>query len=84
MNIKLTGHSEELVHEKLAQGGFRTAEEVIEHALELLHSEEELFRDQIEEGWRQAERGELLTPEQARQEMEKRKATWLANRNRRR
>jgi len=86
MNVRLTGHSEELINEELARGTFRSPEEVIERALEMLHSEEEWLqnqkdsiRDKIEEGWAQLERGEFLTAEQSLEDMEKRKAAWLAN-----
>jgi len=33
MNVKLTPHSESLLREYLAGGGYHTPEEVIEHAL---------------------------------------------------
>lgn len=36
MNVRLTPHSERLVKEQLVQGGFRSPEEVVERALELL------------------------------------------------
>jgi Arc/MetJ-type ribon-helix-helix transcriptional regulator len=36
MNIRLTPHSEEILKEQLAQGRFRSPEEVIERALETL------------------------------------------------
>jgi Arc/MetJ-type ribon-helix-helix transcriptional regulator len=36
MNIRLTPHSEEILREQLAQGRFRSPEEVIERALETL------------------------------------------------
>jgi Arc/MetJ-type ribon-helix-helix transcriptional regulator len=36
MNIRLTPHSQEILKEQLAQGRFRSPEEVIEHALETL------------------------------------------------
>lgn len=36
MNIRLNPHSEELLREQLGHGGFRSAEEVIERALETL------------------------------------------------
>jgi hypothetical protein len=40
MNVKLTPHSESLLREYLAQGGYRTPEEVIERALEILAEKE--------------------------------------------
>jgi len=36
MNVRLTPHSEDLLREYLARGGYHTPEEVIERALELL------------------------------------------------
>ncbi len=83
MNVQLTGHSEKLVNEELARRGFRSPEEVIERALELFHSEEELWRDsvheQIERGLAQFDRGEFFTAEESRADMEKRKAAWLSD-----
>jgi Arc/MetJ-type ribon-helix-helix transcriptional regulator len=40
MNVKLTPHSESLLRESLARGGYRTPEEVIERALEILAERE--------------------------------------------
>jgi Arc/MetJ-type ribon-helix-helix transcriptional regulator len=36
MNVRLTPHSEDLLREHLARGGYHTPEEVIERALEIL------------------------------------------------
>jgi hypothetical protein len=36
MNVRLTPHSEQLLKEQLAHGPFRSPEDVIEHALEVL------------------------------------------------
>ena len=36
MNVRLTPHSKELLEQQLAQGQFRSPEEVIERALEIL------------------------------------------------
>ncbi len=64
MNIHLTPESEKLVNEQLARGDFRSPEEVIEHALEVLHSEGEWIEDnkdsinnKIERAFRQFEEG---------------------------
>jgi hypothetical protein len=40
MNVKLTPHSESLLREYLARGGYHTPEEVIERALEILAEKE--------------------------------------------
>jgi Arc/MetJ-type ribon-helix-helix transcriptional regulator len=44
MNVRLNAHTEELLKEQLARGGFSSAEEVIEHALEALAEKESLGR----------------------------------------
>ena len=40
MNVRLTAESERLLKEQLAHGSFRTAEEVVERALEVLTTTE--------------------------------------------
>ena len=40
MNVRLSPHSEELVKQQLAHGTFRSADEVIERALEALAQKE--------------------------------------------
>jgi hypothetical protein len=40
MNVKLTPHSESLIRECLTKGGYRSPEEVIERALEILGQKE--------------------------------------------
>jgi hypothetical protein len=40
MNIRLNAHSERLVKEHLAHGGYHSPEEVIEHALNALAEKE--------------------------------------------
>ena len=41
MNIRLNSHSEELLNEQLSRGEYRSAEEVIERALETLSEREQ-------------------------------------------
>lgn len=89
MNIRLTPHSEELINEQLARGVFRSPEEVIEHALEVLQDEDvwlrdnkDLINDKIERGFEQFERGEFFPAAEARADMEKRKAAWLTDHER--
>jgi hypothetical protein len=42
MNVELTPHSEDLLREHFAHGGYRTPEEVIERALEILAEKDPL------------------------------------------
>ncbi len=44
MNVHLNSHSEELLKEQLALGGFHSPEEVIERALETLTKQEQATR----------------------------------------
>jgi Arc/MetJ-type ribon-helix-helix transcriptional regulator len=85
MTIILRPEHEQLIAEALRTGAYRTAEEVIGRALEVLHSEDEWLHDQkdsieakIERAFAQFERGESLSPEESRADMEKRKSNWLA------
>jgi len=73
----------------MKSGAYANPDDVITRALELLHSEDEWLHDQqplieekIEHAWKQSERGEFLTAEEARADMERRKAAWLSSRNR--
>jgi hypothetical protein len=43
MNVKLTGHSEDLLRKYLARGRYHTPEEVIERALDMLAERELVF-----------------------------------------
>ncbi len=71
MNIRLNPHSEQLLQQQLTQGQFRSAEEVIERALETLaenlqrkaamsHAEFEATLDALADG---SERMPILSPE---------------------
>ena len=67
MNVQLTPELEELVQSKVKSGRYRSASEVVRQALLLLEQLDEDFthrkgeiREQIEEGWQAAKRGELV------------------------
>ena len=66
MTITLTPEQEKFVAEKLGHGGYVSAEHVAAEAFQLLQSKEDRegqlaeLRSDIETGWEQAERGELL------------------------
>ena len=87
MDVRLTGHCEKLLSEELESGGFGSPEEVIERALEMLHSESEWLQshkdsmhDKVERAFAQFDEGAFFSAEESRADMEKRKAVWLSNR----
>jgi putative addiction module CopG family antidote len=89
MAITLRPEHEQLVAEAIQTGAYANSDEVIERALELLHSEEEWLHGQrdeihekIERSFAQFERGEFFTPEESRTDMERRKTAWLAEQKR--
>jgi antitoxin ParD1/3/4 len=67
MNVHLSPELEELIQSKVKSGRYNSASEVVGEALRLLEHRDEVFtrrkeeiREQIEEGWQSAERGELV------------------------
>ena len=83
-SIVLKPEHEQLISEALQTGAYRNSDEVIGHALEMLHSEYEWLRDhkdrieaRIDRALAQFERGEFLSPDESRADMERRKTSWL-------
>ncbi len=67
MNIELTLELEQLVQSQLKSGRYNSASEVVRDALRLLAHRDEVLalrrdeiRNQIEEGWQAAKRGEFV------------------------
>jgi Arc/MetJ-type ribon-helix-helix transcriptional regulator len=67
-------------------GAYENPDEVIGKALEMLRSENEWLNEhkqeiaeKIERAFGQFERGEFLSAEESRADMQKRKAAWLAS-----
>jgi antitoxin ParD1/3/4 len=86
MALSLKPQHERLIAEAMETGAYENPDEVITRALELLHSEDEwlhdqrdLIRDKVERAWEQSERGEILTAEESRADMEQKKAAWLSS-----
>ena len=68
MNISLTPELERLVADKVESGLYNNASEVIREGLRLLKEHDEVrlrWREQIEKGWREAQRGELVDGDEA-------------------
>jgi antitoxin ParD1/3/4 len=85
MTINLRPEHERLIADAMRTGAYQNPEEVVGRALEMLHSEDEELRDQkesirakIERAFEQFERGEFLSAEESRADMDKRKAAWHA------
>jgi putative addiction module CopG family antidote len=87
MEIRLSPELEAAVERGVASGRYANAEEYVGEAIELLKDREQWFgetleeqREKMEAAWQEAERGELMSMEDVRQEMEEMKKEWLANR----
>jgi len=84
MAIQLRPELEEIVRKDVQRGPYNSVDEYLERAVTMLHEHEDWLADhreeiaaQIEEGWASAQRGELLTPEQVREEMQAMKKAWI-------
>jgi putative addiction module CopG family antidote len=89
MEIRLKPEMEEAIRRDVERGTYRSVDEFVEHAVELLHEEESWLaehgseiRAKIEQGYASAQRGELLDGDRVRQEMEQRKNAWTAEKRR--
>jgi Arc/MetJ-type ribon-helix-helix transcriptional regulator len=87
MQLNVPPDLEALVQKRLATGAFANAEEVIRRALEAQDAEESWTEEErralsahIEEGFLQAQRGELIEGDQARHEIQAMKDQWLRKR----
>ena len=89
MNIRLRPELEELIKQNIQRGAYQTVDEFVEHAVSLLHEQEEWLaehgseiRAKIEEGYAAAQRGELIGSEKVRSKLQEGKKTWLAKNRR--
>jgi antitoxin ParD1/3/4 len=87
VTVELRPEIEAVIQKRLQSGAFSSAEEVIERALEFLNAEEDWLADshaaisaQIQEGWDEAQRGEL-TDGDVRLEMQQFKEDWKQRRS---
>jgi antitoxin ParD1/3/4 len=84
MTIELSLELEALIQKRLESGVFSNPEEVIERALEFRATEEDWLAAnraeiaaQIQEGWDEASRGELMDADEVWAQMAKEKASLL-------
>ncbi len=87
MQVNLPPDLESLVKKRLSSGGYDSVEEVFRRALEAQDAEESWTDEErraltahIEEGFLQAERGELIEGAQARREIQAMKDNWRQER----
>jgi len=87
MQLTVPPDLESLINKRLSSGAYANAEDVLRRALEAQDAEESWTDEErqalsahIEEGYLQAERGELIEAAQARREVEAMKEEWRAGR----
>jgi Arc/MetJ-type ribon-helix-helix transcriptional regulator len=87
MQLNVPPDLETLINKRLASGGYANAEDVLRRALESQDAEESWTEEErqalsshIEEGYLQAERGELVDGAQARLDIQAMKGNWLQDR----
>ena len=83
MELNVPEDLEALIHKRLSTGAYQNVEDVLRRALEAQDAEESWSDEErralsvhIEEGYTQAERGELIDGAQVRREIQAMKDTW--------
>jgi Arc/MetJ-type ribon-helix-helix transcriptional regulator len=83
MQLNVPPDLEMLINKRLSSGGYTNAEDVLRRALEAQEAQENWTDEErqalsahIEEGYLQAERGELTDETQARRDIEVMKDNW--------
>ena len=89
MQLNIPPDLETLINKRVSSGAYANAEDVVRRALEAQDAEENWADDErcvllahIEEGYQQAERGELIQGAQARREIQVMKEKWREGRSR--
>lgn len=89
MGINLSPEHQQLIAKAMKTGAYRNPEEVVGRALEILHLEDEWLQEhkdfiaeKIERAFAEFDRGEYLTAEESRADMEKRKTAWMRDHKR--
>ena len=87
MQLTVPPDLESLIKKRLSTGAYSSPEEVLRHALEAQDAEESWTEEErqalsahIEEGYWQAERGELIDSDNYRQEIQAMKVEWRSAR----
>jgi Arc/MetJ-type ribon-helix-helix transcriptional regulator len=87
MQLNVPPDLETLINKRLSSGAYTNAEDVLRRALEAQDAEESWTDDErhalsahFEEGYQQAERGELIDSAQARRDIQAMKENWREGR----
>jgi len=87
MQLNVPPDLETLISKRLSSGAYASAEDVLRRALEAQDAEEDWSEEErgalsahVEEGYLQAERGELIDGDQARREIQAMKDEWRSPR----
>ena len=87
MQLTVPPDLETLINRRLSSGGYADVEDVLRRALEAQDAEESWTDEErrallahIEDGYMQAERGELIDGSQARRELQAAKDDWRLSR----
>jgi putative addiction module CopG family antidote len=83
MAIHLKPELEALIQQDVERGPYRSADEFVERAVQMLHDQEQWLADnrdaiaaKVESGYASAARGDLIDAEQVRARMNERKQAW--------
>jgi Arc/MetJ-type ribon-helix-helix transcriptional regulator len=86
MPIELKPETEALIRQDVRRGAYRSDTEFLEHAVAMLHEQEEWLSTHrgeiasgIEAGYASAQRGDLTGEEEVRKRMAARKQEWLVS-----
>jgi Arc/MetJ-type ribon-helix-helix transcriptional regulator len=86
MQLNVPPDLETLINKRLSSGAYASVEDVLRRALEAQDAEESWTEEErralaahLEEGYRQAERGELIDGAQARREIQAMKDDWRSS-----
>jgi Arc/MetJ-type ribon-helix-helix transcriptional regulator len=87
MQLNIPPDLETLINKRLSRGGYASAEDVLRRALQAQDAEEDWTDEErrvlaahIEQGYLQAERGDLTDGEEAEREIRAMKDRWRENR----
>ncbi len=88
MQLNVPPDLETLINKRLSSGGYRSVEDVLRRALEAQDAEESWTDEErqalsahLEQGYLQAERGELIDGAQVRREIQAMKDNWRQKRS---
>lgn len=87
MQLNIPPDLEKLINKRLSSGAYQNAEDVLRRALEAQDAQENWTDEErralsahLEQGFLEAERGELIDSDQARHDIQAMKNTWRSTR----